>query len=367
MSAADAPAKPAAPYMVDSYREWARGEGVPILEDFAADLLAQEVAPWARLGASGAIVNLKGRGDFTSIFLIEIGAGAKTAPQKHLYEEVVYVLSGHGSTTVEAADGRRHSFEWGPHSLFAIPLNVRYQHFNGSGAAPARLASTNNLCMTLNLYHDESFVFQNAHDFAGRVGKNSYFAGEGDFIAYKPGSHMWETNLVPDLTRIELKSWEARGPGSTSLIFILANGTMGAHSSEIPVGSYKKAHRHDSGRHVFSVTGSGYSLAWYEGEPEFLRIPWQHGVVYAPPDGMFHQHFNISASRARYLATGIGSRRYPFLETKRRSEREVDLSVKQGGRQIEYEDQDPRIHKIWLEEMARAGLEPKMVLERVPG
>ena len=360
MSQVDAIAKPTTGYMVDSYMEWAMGEGVPVREDFAFDLLTADVAPWARLDARGGIYNLKGRGDFSSIFLIELPKGGKTSPQKHLYEEIVYVLSGHGSTTVESADGHQHSFEWGPKSLFAIPLNTRYQHFNGSGSQAARLASTNNLCMTLNLYHDDDFIFGNRHVFAERMGKNSYFSGEGDFIPYKPGSHMWETNFIPDLTAIELQAWEARGPGSTSLLFILANGTLGAHSSEIPVGSYKKAHRHDAGRHVFSVTGNGYSLAWYDGDKDFLRIPWHHGVVYAPPNGMFHQHFNISAYRARYLATGIGSRRYPFIETKRRSEREVDLSVKQGGRQVEYADQDPRIHKIWLEETAKAGIKNEM-------
>jgi uncharacterized RmlC-like cupin family protein len=343
--------------MVDSYREWAAEQGIPITEDFAADLGRLEVAPWALLDARGAIVNLKGRGDFSSIFLIELPAGGSSAPQKHLYEEIIYVVSGHGSTSVETPDGREHSFEWGPKSLFAIPLNARHRHFNGSGSAAARLASTNNLCMTLNLYHDRSFIFENTHPFGGRLGKNIYFAGEGDFIAMRPGRHMWETNFIPDLTRIELKPFDSRGPKSTSLMFILANGTMGAHSSEIPVGYYKKAHRHDSGRNIFAVTGEGYTLAWYDGGQEFLRIPWHHGIVYAPPDGMFHQHFNISREPARYLATGIGSRRHPFLATKWRSEKEVDLSVKEGGRQIEYEDQDPRIHKIWLEEMAKAGME----------
>src|SRR5262249_28166399 len=94
----------------------------------------------------------KGRGDFVSIFVLELAPGAKSAPQKHLFEEVVYVLSGHGNTTIETSDGRRHSFEWGPKSLFALPLNARYQHFNSSGRERARLAShrptTSRLCST---------------------------------------------------------------------------------------------------------------------------------------------------------------------------------------------------------------------------
>lgn len=347
-------------YMLDPYLDWARGEGVPIRDDFAVDLLDLETRPWARLDARGAIANLKGRGDFTSIFLIELPTGGKTSPQKHLYEEVIYVVSGRGSTSVTASDGRTHTFEWGPKSLFAIPLNARHQHFNGSGGEPARLASTNSLCAVLNLFHDRSFVFDNPCVFPARTGKVGYFAGEGDFRPYKPGRHIWETNFVPDLASIELKAWDARGAGSTSLMFMLADGTIGAHSSEIPVGSYKKGHRHDAGRHVFAVTGSGYTLAWYGGDADFLRIPWHHGVVYAPPDGMFHQHFNTSPQRARYLAVGIGSRRYPFLTSKRRAEREVDLSIKDGGRQIEYEDQDPRIHTLYLDELRKSRVECRM-------
>jgi hypothetical protein len=38
----------------------------------------------------------------------------------------------------------------------------------------------------------------------------------------------------------------------------------------------------------------------------------------------------------------------------------VSKSVKDGGDQIEYEDQDPRIHRIWLEEMRKNGATPRM-------
>jgi hypothetical protein len=38
----------------------------------------------------------------------------------------------------------------------------------------------------------------------------------------------------------------------------------------------------------------------------------------------------------------------------------VSVDIKEGGDQIEYEDQDPRIHRIWLDEMKKNGVEPKM-------
>jgi gentisate 1,2-dioxygenase len=142
--------------------------------------------------------------------------------------------------------------------------------------------------------------------------------------------------------------------------FILADGTMHAHSSEMPVGTYKKAHRHGADFHVYSVTGSGYSLLWYEGDADFERVDWRHGVVFAPPDGMYHQHYNTSNEPARYLAVALGSLRYPFTTEKMNVFAGADVDVKDGGRQIEYEDQDPRVHEIYLEELAKNGVESKM-------
>jgi hypothetical protein len=75
---------------------------------------------------------------------------------------------------------------------------------------------------------------------------------------------------------------------------------------------------------------------------------------------MFHQHFNASPEPARYLAIAFGGLRYPFAEDKKKTFMGMDVSVKDGGRQIEYEDQDSRIHRIYCEELARHGLEPRM-------
>lgn len=348
--------------LLDPYADWAVAEGVPVVEDFAVDLLAAEVKIWPRFGCNGAIVNLKGRGNFCSIFLLELAPGGSSAPQRHLYEEVYYVLSGHGSTTVEGANGRKHTFEWGPKSLFAIPLNARYQHFNGAGSEAARLASTNNLCMMMNLYHSEKFVFHNASSFTEREGAEGYFAGEGELTPVRHGRMLWDTNFVPDLGAFELARCETRGAGATNMLFVLADGSIGAHASEMPVGTYKKAHRHGPGLHIFLVHGTGYSLLWYDGDLDFVRVDWRHGMAFAPPDRMFHQHFDTSPQPARYLAVGFGSKRYPVVKLRRAGmeDNRSDLSIKKGGRQIEYDDQDPRIHEQWLREIGRTGVRSEM-------
>lgn len=345
--------KQEARFLFDPYLDWVKRQNIPVVEDFGVDLLNVETKPWAELGCNGAVVHLKGRGDFISIFVIDLLPGGNTSPQKHLYEEVIYVLDGRGSTTIETGDGTSHSFEWGTKSLFALPLNAKYQHFNGSGQERARMASTNDLCLVLNLFHNEEFVFSNPYHFPERDGRADYFSGEGDFIPKMPGRHMWETNFIPDLSQFELQAWDKRGAGSSNMKFILADGTMHAHSSEMPVGTYKKAHRHGADFHVYSVTGSGYSLLWYEGDDDFVRVDWQHGVVFAPPDMMYHQHYNTSVQPARYLAVALGSLRYPFTNEKMDLFTGVDVSVKDGGRQIEYEDQDPRIHGIYLSELQK--------------
>ncbi|MAF48071.1 MAG: hypothetical protein QGH73_18580 [Rhodospirillales bacterium] len=347
-------------FLYDPYLEWVKGEGVPVIEDFGIDLIGVETKPWARFGVGGAIAHLKGRGDFISIFILDIPPGAKSEPQQHLYEEVVYVLAGHGSTTVETHDDRVHSFEWGPQSLFALPLNAKYQHFNASGREPARLSSTTSLCVMLNLFHNLDFIFANDYRFPEREGTETAFSGEGEFIPKKPGRHMWETNFVPDLSKFKLRKWSKRGAGGSNMMFVLADGSMHSHMSEMPVGTYKKGHRHGADFHVFCVMGTGYSLLWYEEGDDFVRVDWQHGVVFAPPDGMYHQHFNTSPDPARYLAIAFGGLRYPMTEAKRRVFMGMDVNVRDGGAQIEYEDQEARIHRIYLDELAKHGARSKM-------
>ena len=127
-------------YLIDTYLDWTKRQQVPIVEEFAVDLNTVETAPWAQLGGRcrAAFIQLHGRGDFVGLHLIEIPPGGHTDWQRHLYDEVFYVLSGHGSTMVRDHAGNSHSFEWGPNSIFAPPLNTEHRLFNASGRESAR-------------------------------------------------------------------------------------------------------------------------------------------------------------------------------------------------------------------------------------
>ena len=112
------------------------------------------------------------------------------------------------------------------------------------------------------------------------------------------------------------------------------------------------------------VAGSGYSLMWHDGDQDYVRVEWENGTVFPPADKQWHQHFTTSETSARYLATGFGSLRYPFTSDRRREilgkQVAFSTSTKEGGDQIEYADQDTKIHPIYLEELSKRGLKAKM-------
>ena len=139
---------------VDTYKNWQESQGIPIVRGFfVQDIKTVEVAPWDLKGGLASFVQLDGTGGINDAYVCEIPAGGKLKPQKHMYEEMVYIAKGHGATSVWQKEGKKHTFEWGPGSLFAIPMNARYQHFNGSGSEPARYFAVSIASFWMNLFH----------------------------------------------------------------------------------------------------------------------------------------------------------------------------------------------------------------------
>jgi quercetin dioxygenase-like cupin family protein len=85
---------------------------VPIVKAFFIQNLNQvTLGPWERKGGKGAIINLEVTGDTDDAYVCEISPGGKSSPERHVYEELVYVLDGRGATTIWQEGGARQTFE----------------------------------------------------------------------------------------------------------------------------------------------------------------------------------------------------------------------------------------------------------------
>lgn len=359
MRTAEPSAKPLEKLIIeDPYYAWQRHEGVRVILDFAFDDLGTvELTPWPRKGGSGAIINIPYAHLPNDAHLIEIKPGAKSDPEHHMYEENVYVVSGRGATSVWLNERKKLTFEWHAGSVFAIPLNAWYQHFNASGSEPARYLAVTNTPPIMRLFGDEEFVFNTPFEFKRRfAGDADYFSSEGTLYS----KNEWVSNFIPNAPDMPLYSRENRGAGGIHIGLRMAQNNLHCHISEFPVGTYKKAHRHGPGAHLLILSGEGYSMLWTEGS-EFRKADWRKGgMVIVPSDACFHQHFNTGATRARYLAMTHGDQGAYSTNARETLTSEgglggSDVSLNEGGRQIEYEDEDRQLHQIFETDLKRSG------------
>ena len=75
-------------------------------------------APWKRTGGSGTFIQLEGT--FQSergIYVADIPGGGQLEPEKHIYEEEIFVLQGNGTAEVWQGNGKKLTFEWGTYHL----------------------------------------------------------------------------------------------------------------------------------------------------------------------------------------------------------------------------------------------------------
>ena len=343
----------------DAYEEWLEREGVKVYEKFYFPSLAKlELGPWERKGGKGAVTHINNRHMPNDCHVIEIKPGGKSEPEHHMYELTVYIVSGTGGTTIWNDEKQKQTFEWHSGSLFSIPLNATYQNFNGSGTEPARYIAVTNAPPMMRLFKDNKFMFNSDFKFESRfAGEDDYFNGNGKL--YK--RRVWESNFVANAPDMLLYGWKERGAGGINAMLEMANNNMKSHISEFPIGTYKKAHCHGPGAHLVLLSGSGgFSLVWTkEDRSDMKKLDWQHGsMVVVPSDNCYHQHFNTGTNRARYLALRSGDQ---GLNSPRAGGGDgADKSIKEGGWQIEYGDEEQEIHKIFEKDLKAHGAPCKM-------
>ncbi|MBI4527605.1 MAG: cupin domain-containing protein [Deltaproteobacteria bacterium] len=338
-----------------SYRKWVEAEGVPLIEGFFVDdINTLPLKPWDRKGGLGTLICLEGTGETNDAYVCEIAPGKSLKAEKHLFEELIYIVSGRGATTIWPEGGPKQTFEWHEGSLFSPPLNTWHQLFNGSGHQPARYIAVTSAPIMINLIHNLDFIFNCDYVFKDRYNsQDDYFTSEGTWYA----GRVWETNFASDVKNLKLIEWKERGAGGSQVRFQIAENTMCGHVSQFPVGTYKKAHYHGPGAHVIILSGQGYSLMWPKGQA-IQRFDWKPGSLVVPPANWFHQHFNAGAEPARYLALRWGSKKYYGIMGEGGGETDVDIKL--GGHQIEYEDEDAIVRQTFEEACAKAGIKNQM-------
>ncbi len=333
------------------YERWIRSQGLDIVPaHYIPNLRTVELKPWARRGGRGVYINHEASRTTIDCYVCEIAAGKHLEPQRMLFEEMILILDGRGSTTVWNNAGQRITFEWQAGAIFAIPLNCWHQHFNGSGRELVRYVAVTNAPPFVNLFEDTDFLLGCPHDFKGRFsGEPDYFSSKGEQKGF-----LLTANMVPDAVNLPLHESKERGAGSGHIRFNMARGSLPSHISQFPIGTYKKAHHHGPGAHVVVLSGEGYSLMWPQGE-EPRYYPWEVGTMIVPPNGWYHQHFNTGPTPARYLAFKPGnsprnSQGVPMSWISRRA----------GGNQIDYADETAAVRSRFADALAKHGLSPRM-------
>ena len=121
--------RPKTPY--DIFME---SEGIPVFRDIGVSKVQNlPLAPVEAHRRPRHLHPAHGTEGKWGCYLVEVpGAGALN-PEKHIYEEIYFVVEGRGTTEVWLDnDNKRHVFEWQKGSLFSIPVNATHRIVNAS-------------------------------------------------------------------------------------------------------------------------------------------------------------------------------------------------------------------------------------------
>ena len=352
------------------YDRFMAGENLPVVRAMAISALADvALAPWRRLGGAGAFLQMFGTEGALGCAMIEIPGSGMLRAEKHLFEEIVLVLAGRGTTEFWLADGGpRVSFEWQAGSLFAIPPNALHRMVNAA-SAPALLLSGSNAPAVLNLLGDVDAVFANPYVFANRFDDETGQAFDDVEPDPVRGLALCRTQLVPDAVGCDLPLDNRFSPGYRQLALGMTSAAMVCSVGEHRPGRYAKAHILPASTVIVGLRGTGFSYLWPEGlGPE----PWAsgnaggvmrvehglHSVLGAGPGRWYYQVFNTGAVPLRQLVWSVPER--PCGPPGEEMRDPASVLRDEGGTMIGYANEDPFVRQDYARRLREAGLVNRM-------
>jgi quercetin dioxygenase-like cupin family protein len=360
------------------YDRFIESEGIPCYRDIGVrTVLDLPLAPWKRLGGRGSYIQLFGTEGLWGSYVVEVPAGGALNVEHHMYEKVVFVVEGRGSTEVWRPGQKPQTFEWAKGSLFTIPLNAFHRIVNATNS-PAILYCGTTAPNVMNLIDNMSFIFDCPMDFTDR------YSGQDDFFKAKEdlepdpvrGLAMRRTNLVPDLINCELPLDNRRSPGYRRVEPSMAGNRFYLWIGQHETGRYSKAHKHQSAAVLLCLKGKGYTYTWpadivgmtpwKDGKEEYVRQQnYEYGglVSAAPMSGdWFHQHFGIGKEPLR-VSAWHGPNNQRSRKAGRPGEQIMDygaIDLKKGGSAIPYCDEDPHQRHEFERRLAEEGVKSRM-------
>ncbi|MBI2328242.1 MAG: cupin domain-containing protein [Chloroflexi bacterium] len=355
------------------YDEFLDEEGIPVHRAIAGveDVKELPRGKWARMGGRGTYVVIEGvRQEGSGLYVAEIPGGGALEPEKHMYDELIYILQGRGLAEVWQEGGPKRTFEWGKGSLFAMPTNAWHRLMNG-GREPVLFFAKTNAPTVMKAFRNTDFIFNCDHKFTDRFGGEAdYFIASKEARTREGPRTFWTTNFVPDLLSMVYDDMPEKVEGGQLTFFRMSSWEYN-HTSGWPAGVYHMAHYHGPGALLLGLSGEGYALIWPKrcgphpyrdgyGD-QVVKANWKEGSIYSPYGeyGMwgesFHQHFNTGKVEARHLAmqNSTDSRRGALAERRTTGEHK---NIRDGGGNLAYEDEDPEIRRQFIAALKKNGV-----------
>lgn len=350
--------RPMRPY--DRYMEQ---EGLPILRASSVALADAPRAAWRRLAASGCFLQPFGTEGGLGCALLELAPSAGTRAEKHLFEEVMLVASGRGTTEIWLdGSSERVVFEWQTGSLFSVPPNALHRLVNATDS-PGLVLCASNAPALLDLIGDVDAVFANPFEFGARFDAETGQAF--DDIEPDPvrGLALCRTTLVPDAIGCDLPLDNRPSPGYRQMELGMTGPGLACAVGEHRPGRYARAQILPTNTIMVGLKGTGYAYLW----PERLGpTPWRDGqgdavmrveqaaftVTGAGPGSgwWYRQVFNTGAVPLRHVTVSVPGR--PSGPPGEEMRDDSVTSVAEGGAMIPYALEDPFVRTAYAEALA---------------
>jgi quercetin dioxygenase-like cupin family protein len=239
------------------------------------------------------------------VMMVEIPPGGTFPPQRHFSEELIYIVSGEGYTTMWLREGeKKEKYNWSAGDMLSPTLNAWHQHVNTSADEPARYLALSSSPLVENLFQDQDMISRIDYAFEERWEKNITQQPEYAPIG-RQGMAVVRMMIGHHIANLPGREMNTRREGVLGITVRPEGDMAGNHIMEWEVREYQHKdsvspqHRHPWETVYYIMKGEGYAILQRPGESE-RRINWQEGDLFIVEANEFHEIRPLEDSTPRF-------------------------------------------------------------------